>query len=96
MPLLEQLLPKDGTQLLILAPSQELAAQLTNVIRPWAKLLELNVLSFDRWCKCQTPDRKIKKRPEVVIGTPGRLLNLINDKKLKLHKLEAIVIDEGR
>ena len=30
-----------------------------------------------------------------MIGTPGRLLNLINDKKLKLHKLEAIVIDEA-
>lgn len=95
LPLLEQLLPKDGTQLLILAPSQELAAQLTNVIRPWAKLLELNVLSLIGGANVKRQIEKLKKRPEVVIGTPGRLLNLINDKKLKLHKLEAIVIDEA-
>ena len=35
LPLLEKILPKDGSQLLIMAPSQELAAQLTNTIRPW-------------------------------------------------------------
>lgn len=95
LPLLEQLLPKDGTQLLVLAPSQELASQLANVIRPWAKLLELNVLSLIGGANVKRQIEKLKKHPEVVIGTPGRVLNLINDRKLKLHKIEAIVIDEA-
>ncbi|MCR1901605.1 DEAD/DEAH box helicase [Ligilactobacillus apodemi] len=95
LPLLEQLLPEDGTQLLVVAPSQELAAQLTNVIRPWAKLIDLNVLALIGGANVKRQIEKLKKRPEIVIGTPGRLLNLINDKKLKLHKLVAVVFDEA-
>lgn len=94
-PLLESLLPGDGVQLLILAPSQELAAQLTDVIRPWAKLLNLNVTSVIGGANVKRQVEKLKKRPEVVVGTPGRLLSLANDKKLKLHTLTSIVIDEA-
>lgn len=94
LPLLEKILPKDGSQLLIMAPSQELAAQLTNTIRPWAKLLDLSVIGLLGGANVKRQIEKLKKHPEVVIGTPGRLLNLINLKKLKLHKIESIVIDE--
>ena len=95
LPLLEQLLPGDGTQLLIIAPSQELAAQITEAIRAFAKLLELNVLTIIGGANVKRQIEKLKKRPEVIVGTPGRLLNLSQDKKLKLHQLEAIVIDEA-
>lgn len=95
LPLLEQLLPGDGTQLLIIAPSQELAAQITEAIRAFAKLLELNVLTIIGGANVKRQIEKLKKRPEVIVGTPGRLLNLCQDKKLKLHQLEAIVIDEA-
>lgn len=95
LPLLEKILPKDGSQLLIMAPSQELAAQLTNTIRPWAKLIDLSVIGLLGGANVKRQIEKLKKHPEVVIGTPGRLLNLINLKKLKLHKIESIVIDEA-
>ena len=95
LPLLEKILPKDGSQLLIMAPSQELAAQLTNTTRPWAKLLDLSVIGLLGGANVKRQIEKLKKHPEVVIGTPGRLLNLINLKKLKLHKIESIVIDEA-
>ena len=95
LPLLEKILPKDGSQLLIMAPSQELAAQLTNTIRPWAKLLDLSVIGLLGGANVKRQIEKLKKHPEVVIGTPGRLLNLIKLKKLKLHKIESIVIDEA-
>lgn len=94
-PLLEKLQPKQGTQLLIIAPSQELGAQLNNVLRSWAKLLDLTTMSIIGGANVKRQIEKLKKRPEVIIGTPGRLLNLINDKKLKLHLLKAIVIDEA-
>lgn len=95
LPLLEQLLPGDGTQLLIIAPSQELAAQITEAIRAFAKLLELNVLTVIGGANVKRQIEKLKKRPEVIVGTPGRLLNLSQDKKLKLHQIEAVVIDEA-
>ena len=94
-PLLEGLLPKDGIQLLVLAPSQELAAQLTEVIRPWAKLLDLKVTSIIGGANVKRQLEKLKQKPEIVVGTPGRLLSLANDKKLKLHTLTSIVIDEA-
>ena len=71
-----------------MAPSQELAAQLTNTIRPWAKLIDLSVIGLLGGANVKRQIEKLKKHPEVVIGTPGRLLNLINLKKLKLHKIE--------
>lgn len=94
-PLLEKLQPKQGSQLLIIAPSQELGAQLNNVLSLWAKLLGLNTMSIIGGANVKRQIEKLKKRPEVIIGTPGRLLNLIADKKLKLHLLKAIVIDEA-
>ena len=75
LPLLEKILPKDGSQLLIMAPSQELAAQLTNTIRPWAKLLDLSVIGL-------LGGANVKRQIEKL-------------KKLKLHKIESIVIDEA-
>lgn len=94
-PLLERLLPGDGVQLLVIAPSQELAAQLTDVIRPWSKLLGMTTISVIGGANVKRQVEKLKKRPEIVIGTPGRLLNLANDKKLKLHTLTTVVIDEA-
>src|SRR5699024_2408902 len=94
LPLLENILPKDGSQLLIMAPSQELAAQLTNTIRPCDKLLDLSVIGLLGGDNVKRQMEKLKKHPEVVIVNPGRLLKLINKKKLKLHKSECIGIDE--
>ena len=71
LPLLEKILPKDGSQLLIMAPSQELAAQLTNTIRPWAKLLDLSVIGLLGGANVKRQIEKLKKHPEVVIGTPS-------------------------
>ncbi|MHC3377184.1 DEAD/DEAH box helicase [Ligilactobacillus equi] len=94
-PLLEQILPGDGVQLLILAPSQELASQITQVVRTWAQVLDLSVLAIIGGANVKRQQEKLKKRPEIIVGTPGRLLNLANDKKLKLHKLQAVVVDEA-
>lgn len=96
LPLLEKVLKGDGPQLLIIAPSQELAAQLADVIRPWGKLLEIKTAAIIGGANVKRQIEKLRKdRPEVIVGTPGRLLNLADEKRLKLHNLEAIVIDEA-
>ena len=45
LPALANLLPGDGTQLIVLEPSQELAIQTSRVMRDWAKLLDLKVVA---------------------------------------------------
>ncbi|MCM0598867.1 DEAD/DEAH box helicase [Periweissella fabalis] len=95
LPLLANIISKDGTQLLILAPSQELAMQTTQVVREWAALLNLTVASITGGANVKRQMEKLKSNPEIVVGTPGRVLNLLADRKLKLHNLQTMIIDEA-
>lgn len=94
-PLLEKVMPGDGTQLVVMAPSQELAAQITDVIREWGKLIGLNTISLIGGANIKRQIERLKKHPEIVVGTPGRMLQLIEQRKLRLHKVIAAVIDEA-
>lgn len=94
-PLMEKIVPQNGTQLVALAPSQELAMQITDVIRDWCKLVDLRVTPIIGGANVKRQMEKLKKHPEIVVGTPGRVLNLIHKRKLKMHKVQAIVIDEA-
>ncbi len=95
LPLFERIDKAQGVQLVIVAPSQELAAQITEVARQWAKLVDLTVLSLIGGANVKRQIEKLKKAPEVVIGTPGRMLELAENKKLKLHNAKAFVFDEA-
>ena len=94
-PLLDKVMPGDGTQLVVMAPSQELAAQITEVIREWGKLIGLNTISLIGGANIKRQIERLKKHPEIVVGTPGRMLQLIEQRKLRLHKVVAAVIDEA-
>ena len=94
-PLLEKIMHGDGTQLIIMAPSQELAVQITDVVRQWGSLIGLNVISLIGGANVKRQIERLKKHPEVVVGTPGRMLQLIEQRKLKLHKIIVAVIDEA-
>lgn len=95
LPALANLLPGDGIQLLVLEPSQELAIQTSRVMRDWAKLLDLKVAALTGGANVKRQTERLKKRPEIVVGTPGRLLNLIQDRKLKVHLVSLIIVDEA-
>lgn len=94
-PLLENVTPDDGEQLLVLAPSQELAMQTTHVMREWASTLGLKVLSLTGGANIKNQLDRLKKHPEVLVGTPGRVVELINNNKLKLGRLRTLVLDEA-
>lgn len=94
-PMLEMVRPGEGTQALILAPSQELAMQTTNVVRDWAQLVDVKVLAITGGANVKRQMEKLKKRPEIIVGTPGRVTNLIADGKLKLGHLKLMIIDEA-
>ncbi|MFC6207708.1 DEAD/DEAH box helicase [Levilactobacillus tongjiangensis] len=95
LPALANLLPGDGIQLIVLEPSQELAIQTSRVIRDWAKLLDLKVAALTGGANVKRQTERLKKRPEIVVGTPGRVLNLVSDRKLKLHLVSLMIVDEA-
>lgn len=95
-PLLPKVMKGQGTQILVLEPSQELALQTTRVMREWAALLGLKVHSATGGANLRRQTERLKKeRPEVVVGTPGRILHLLDTRNLKLNNLATLVIDEA-
>lgn len=86
---------KKNTQALIVAPSQELCMQITEVARQWIAGTDITVVPLIGGANPQRQIEKLKKKPTIAIGTPGRLNELVRAKKLKLHELHHIVLDEG-
>lgn len=94
LPLLQNVKKGEGNQLLILLPSQELASQVADVTREWIKPLDLKIQSIIGGANISRQVERLKKRPEVLVGTPGRVLELIKAKKIKAHLINCLVLDE--
>lgn len=86
---------KKQTQALIMAPSQELAVQITDVIREWVVGTNITVAPLIGGANIKRQLERLKKKPTIVVGTPGRLAELIQNKKLKIFDIRHIILDEG-
>lgn len=95
LPLMEKIVPGDGLQLLILAPAQELAMQERTAIQPFAQAAGLKIQAVAGGANIRRQIERLKQKLEVLVATPGRLLELIDQRKVKMHKLQTIVIDEA-
>lgn len=95
LPLLPKIMPGAGTQLLVLSPSQELAVQTARVMREWATLIGVKVQSLTGGANLRRQVVKLHAHPDVVVGTPGRVLHMLDNRHLKLGHLQTLVIDEA-
>ena len=95
MPMIETLVPKDGLQVLILEPSQELAMQVRDVIQPLAKLVDCKVQALTGGANPTRQLKKLKEKPEIIVATLGRLNELVEARKVKLGNLSTVIVDEA-
>ncbi len=99
LPLLNQVNPnKAEVQVVITAPSRELAEQLTNAATQLASHspVEINVQSYIGGTDKNRQINKLNNaQPHVVIGTPGRLLDVIESNDLLIHTSHYMVVDEA-
>lgn len=95
MPMLETLVPGDGLQVLILEPSQELAIQVRTVIQPLAKLVGCSVQAVTGGANPQRQLKKLREKPEILVATLGRLKELTEARKVKLGKIQTVIVDEA-
>ncbi|MGZ9815455.1 DEAD/DEAH box helicase [Peribacillus simplex] len=96
LPLLEKIDPeKKSPQALILASSRELVMQINEEIRIWSEGSGITGAAFIGGANVKRQLDKLKKHPQVIAGTPGRIYELIAQKKLKMHEVKTIVLDEG-
>lgn len=95
IPLLQKTDANKELQLLVLVPSQELAHQVGHVLAEWGSLKDLSAQVIIGGANVGRQIDKLKEKPEIVVGTPGRLLELANQKKLKLHNIKTVILDEA-
>lgn len=96
LPLLELVQDVEGrTAALIVTPSQELSMQIVNVIRDWSVGTSIKVTQLIGGANVKRQMEALKKKPQIVVGTPGRINELIRDKKFKIHEVSHIVLDEA-
>lgn len=94
-PILETIEENKNLQTLILAPTRELAIQISREIEEYAKYTKLSTTCVYGSSSIEDQIRAIKKGPEIVIGTPGRVKDLIKRKVLKLTEIKYFVLDEA-
>lgn len=84
------------TQAIILSPTRELAVQIGKNIEEFAKYLpKLKVTTVYGGANIEEQIKSLKKGSQIVVGTPGRTVDLINRKALKLGAIEWLVLDEA-
>ncbi len=97
LPLLARLnLQENAPQVLVLAPTRELAIQVAEAFQRYAAYLEgFHVLPIYGGQDYRTQLRGLKRGPQVVVGTPGRIMDHMKRGSLKLDALRCLVLDEA-
>ncbi|SEC55839.1 Superfamily II DNA and RNA helicase [Streptomyces melanosporofaciens] len=85
----------DAPQALVVVPTRELCQQVTNDLLTAGKVRAVRVLSIYGGRAYEPQVEALKKGVDVVVGTPGRLLDLAGQKKLRLSSVKALVLDEA-
>ena len=96
LPVLHKIESKTPTlQAVVLASSQELVMQVYQEFQKWSEGSEIRGTSIIGGANPKRQLEKLKKRPQAIFATPGRLLELIKQKKVKMHEVKMVVLDEG-
>ncbi len=81
-------------QVLVIMPTRELAGQLNNVLGLY-KMPGLRQAMLIGGANKERQKEKLRKKPQIVIGTPGRIEEAMRDMKLKLDAVNTIIVDEA-
>ena len=97
LPILQRLLeePGDGPLVLILAPTRELSIQIDAEIRALAAGTPIRTTLVFGGVSQHRQVKALRGRPEIVVGCPGRVLDLLQQKLLDLSEVETLVLDEA-
>ena len=96
LPSLEIIDPRlRAAQVLVLAPTRELALQIENEIRLMAKYLDIGTIAVYGGTAYGPQLDAFSRGAQIVVGTPGRLLDHLGSGNLKLDKLRVLIFDEA-
>jgi superfamily II DNA/RNA helicase len=97
LPLVERVLPASPKRPtgLVLVPTRELAVQVTDVLRPLVEARKLRLVAVYGGAQMSKQISALEEGAEIVVATPGRLIDLIDRKVANLSDVGLVVIDEA-
>ena len=84
-----------GERALILTPTRELALQIERSFRTYGRELKLKTVVVVGGVPIKPQINQLRKRPDIVVATPGRLLDLLSQNEVRLHRVSRFVLDEA-
>jgi len=94
IPIIQKLLSSSG-QALVLVPTRELALQVNESIRKLADRLNITTIVLIGGENISRQFFELKRRPRLIIATPGRLIDHLKRKSIKLDQIKTLVLDEA-
>ena len=82
-------------QVLVIVPSQELGMQIYREMETYAVAAGLRAISLIGNAAIKRQIEKLKDKPQLAVGTPGRIVELMEAKKLSLHHVRTVILDEA-
>jgi translation initiation factor 4A len=84
-----------GTQVIIISPTRELSKQTTEVVSELSKYMEVSYMEVVGGTDVFQCRSDLDKLPQIIIGTPGRILDMINKNSIYTDKLMSLIFDEA-
>ncbi len=94
LPSLHRLEKHGGCRLLALAPTRELAIQIEENFKKYGKFLDLRMALLYGGVKYGKQLEQLGNEPDIIVATPGRLLDHLSQGNLNLRKIEILILDE--
>ncbi len=95
LPLMDRIDSDGSLQALILTPTRELAQQVAEAMKDFSHDRRLHILNVYGGQSIERQIRSLERGVHIVVGTPGRVIDLIERKKLKLETIQWVVLDEA-
>ena len=86
---------KKGVRALIISPTRELTSQIADNIKTYGKSLNLRFQTVFGGVSIHNQIKALERGTDILIATPGRLIDLINRGAVKLHQVEILILDEA-
>jgi ATP-dependent RNA helicase RhlE len=94
IPMIQRLAQKKGKGLVI-APTRELAIQIRDALKPFALALGMGTGVYIGGESIVPQVASLKKNPRIIVGTPGRLIDLLMQRYLRIDDVHVLVLDEA-
>jgi ATP-dependent RNA helicase DeaD len=96
IPIIHQIIEKKNyTQCIILCPTRELCIQITKDLERFSQYIKIKINAVYGGTDIKSQIKSLSKGNHIIVGTPGRVIDLIKRKKINLEKINTVVMDEA-